>query len=117
MGVSDEEAQEILAYDKVVSGPKKVKTPYDLTPEQEKISRFYCRTGTREVDEEKKTKRERKPNATKVELINAFVRFLSENETFAIENVQIPNKERLISFSIGADSFEITLVQKRKPKK
>jgi hypothetical protein len=36
---------------------------------------------------------------------------------FATENVEITNKERQISFSIGDQKYELTLVQKRAPKK
>jgi hypothetical protein len=41
---------------------------------------------------------------------------LSENSGFAVENAEITNKERQIAFQIGEDKFELTLVQKRKPK-
>ena len=116
LGVTDEEAQEILAYDKICDGPAKVKTPFDLTPEQEKVARSYCKTGTR-----KKAlnlpKKERKVNATKVELVNHFANFLSKNSVFSFENVTITNKERQISFTFGGETYELTLVQKRKPKK
>ena len=116
LGVSDEEAQEILAYDKICSGPRKVTTPYDLTPEQEKVARSYCKTGTR-TRALNLPKKERKVNATKVELIAHFASFLMENSTFSIENVVITNKERQISFTLGPETYELTLVQKRKPKK
>ena len=33
-----------------------------------------------------------------------------------VENLEITNKERQIAFKIGENSFEITLIQKRKPK-
>lgn len=62
------------------------------------------------------TKRERKPNATKGGLIAELARFLEENSAFSTENITIVNAERQISFTIGADSFDLTLVQKRKKK-
>ena len=113
LGVSANEADDILAYDKAVEQGKK--TEYDLTPEQEKATRKY-RQADRKPTVYKFTKRERKPNATKGGLIAELATFLTENSDFATENVEITNKERQIAFKIGEDKFELTLVQKRKPK-
>jgi hypothetical protein len=41
---------------------------------------------------------------------------LVENSVNACENVEITNKERQIAFKIGENCYELTLVQKRKPK-
>lgn len=111
--VSAQEADEILAYDKAVDQGKK--TQYDLTAEQEKETRKY-RRADRKPTAYKFTKRERKPNATKGGLIAELFTFLTENSGFAVENAEITNKERQIAFQIGEDKFELTLVQKRKPK-
>lgn len=112
--VSEQEAEEILAYDKDVEQGKK--TIYDFTAEQEKQTRKY-RQADRKPTAYNFTKRERKPNATKGVLIAELCEFLTKNSQFSTENVQITNKERQIAFSIGEDKFELTLVQKRKPKK
>lgn len=112
--VSEQEAEEILAYDKAVEQGKK--TVYDFTAEQEKQTRKY-RQADRKPTAYNFTKRERKPNATKGGLIAELYEFLAKNSQFSTENVQITNKERQIAFSIGEDKFELTLVQKRKPKK
>ena len=112
--VSEQEADEILAYDKAIDQGKK--TQYDLTAEQEKATRKY-RQADRKPTTYNFTKRERKPNATKGGLIQEFFEFLQEKSSFSTENVTILNKERQISFQIGEDSFELTLVQKRKKKK
>jgi hypothetical protein len=63
----------------------------------------------------KKTQKERvkKEDATKEMVIAEIAQLLPK---FA-ENVQILNAGKLISFTIGADSFEIDLKRKRKPKK
>ena len=61
--------------------------------------------------------RERKANPTKGGIIAEIAAFLSEKSEFATENVEITNKERMIAFKIGDESYEITLIQKRKPKK
>lgn len=113
LGVSAEEADEILAYDKQVDQGKT--TEYDLTADQEKVAK-KMRQADRKPFVPKFTKRERKPNATKGALIEEFFNFLQKNSQFSIENLEILNKERQISFSIGEDKFEITLTQKRKPK-
>lgn len=111
--VSEQEAEEILAYDKEVEQGKK--TIYDFTAEQEKQTRKY-RQADRKPTAYNFTKRERKPNATKGGLIAELCEFLTKNSQFSTENVQITNKERQISFSINEDKFELTLVQKRKKK-
>lgn len=112
---SVEEAQKILAYDKAIEHGEK--TDYDLPQDKLEIARKFAHTGTRKQPTLYKfTKRERKPNATKAGIIAELFTFLSENSDFAVENAEITNKERQIAFRIGEDSFELTLVQKRKPK-
>lgn len=113
--VSSEEADDILAYDYAVDHDEK--TEYDLPPDKLKEARKFAHTGTRKTPTVYKfTKRERKPNATKAGIIDELYKFLSENSEFSTEDVTILNKERQISFKIGEDTFELTLVQKRKPK-
>ena len=94
------------------------RTEYDATPEQLKVEREMARTGTRKQPTNYKfTKRQRKPNATKGGIIAELAQFLQENSDFSVENLEIVNKERQIAFQIGEDKFELTLAQKRKPKK
>lgn len=112
--ISAKEADEIIAYDNAVD--KGMKTEYDLTKQQEKETRKY-RQADRRPTAYNFTKRERKPNATKGGLIQEFYKFLCEDSEFSTKNVEITNKERQITFQIGEDRFELTLVQKRKPKK
>lgn len=111
----DKEARDILAYDKAVEAGEK--TPYDLSPEQEKIAKKFAHTGTRKTPTAYKfTPRQRKPNATKGGIIAELADFMEHNSNFVVANLAITNKERQIAFKIGDDSFELTLVQKRKPK-
>ena len=63
-----------------------------------------------------KIERERKENPTKASIIAELVHFLQEESENACENVEILNKERQLSFRIGENAYELTLVQKRKPK-
>ena len=111
----EKEAQDILAYDKAVEADEK--TEYDLSPEKEKIAKKFSHAGTRKAPTAYKfTKRERKPNATKGGIIAELADFLEHNSNFDVSNLAITNKERQISFMVGGETFELTLVQKRKPK-
>lgn len=115
LNLTDEEKQELLAYDKAVERGEK--TEYDLPPDKEKAARKYAHTGTRKAPTAYKfTPRQRKPNATKGGIIAELAEFLEKNSQFSIESLEVTNKERQIAFKIGEDSFELTLVQKRKPK-
>lgn len=113
--MTDQEKQELLAYDKAVERGEK--TEYDLSPDKEKAARKYAHAGTRKQPVAYKfTPRQRKPNATKGGIIAELAEFLEKNSQFSIAELEITNKERQIAFKIGEDSFELTLVQKRKPK-
>lgn len=111
----EQEAQDILAYDKAVEAGEKTK--YDLPPDKLKAAQKFAHAGTRKAPTAYKfTKRERKPNATKGGLIAELADFLEKHSNFDISNVAITNKERQVAFTVGGDNFELTLVQKRKPK-
>lgn len=122
LGCSEEEAKEIYAIDNAIDHNEPM--DFDLTEEQKKVAKTYTRTGTRKATEKGKmketglnlTKRERKPNELKGLIISQIFKFLGENEEFSAEKVEIVNKERQISFSVGDRNFELTLVEKRKPK-
>lgn len=111
-----EEAEDVIKWDKVID--QGGRTPYDLDPEAEKMAKKMAN-----VRERKKPtvydfkQRERKANPTKGGIISELHKFLVEMSEFATESVEITNKERQIAFKIGEDAFELTLVQKRKPKK
>jgi hypothetical protein len=105
-----EEALEILECDKAIDRGERM--PFDLDPETEKQAKKFANVGTRATDG-KKTERKRKENPTKATIISEIARFLTEN---GYENVEITNKERQIALKSGENSFELTLVQKRKPK-
>ena len=104
------EAEEIIACDKAIDKGERVY--FDLDPEAEKQAKKYANTGTRQTNGQK-TERKRKENPTKATIIAEIAQFLSEN---GYEMVEITNKERQIALKVGENAFEITLVQKRKPK-
>ena len=56
-------------------------------------------------------------NPVKQTIIAEIEQFLLKNDAICAENVEITNKERQIAFKIGENDYELTLVQKRKPKK
>ena len=123
LGLSEQEIAELIAYDNDVEKGKK--TEYDLTDEQAKIAKEFTKAGTRKTAQKAPTvykldntngNRSRKENPTKEAIIAEIAQFLAEKSENACENVEIPNKGRQISFSIGENRFELTLVQKRTPK-
>lgn len=110
LNCSQEEAMEILLADKAIDRGERME--FDLSPEAEKQAKKYANTGTRQTNGQK-TERKRKENPTKAATIAEIAQFLTEN---GYEMVEITNKERQIAFKIGENAYELTLVQKRKPK-
>lgn len=110
------EACEIYECDKQID--KGIAQDFDLTKEQEKIAKSFAHT----TSAEKKTAptvykfdtRERKADTTKEGVIQQIFDYLTENN---YESVEILNKSKLISFKIGADTYELDLKRKRNSKK
>ena len=113
LGLTEAEADELLKADKAID--KGEKMPFDLTKEQQEIAKSFTKTGTKTKKAPTVYKFEKKKteNVPKAELIKKLEELLN-NEGFI--DVKIVNAERLISFSNGDNSFELTLTQKRKPK-
>lgn len=111
---SEEEAKQVIADDKAIDRGERMS--FDLSPEEEKKAKKMANTGTRKStkDTGEKVVKKRKENPTKASVIAEISQFLKEN---GYENVEITNVERQIAFKIGENDFELTLVQKRKPKK
>lgn len=104
-----------MEYDKAVDSDKP--TEYDLPPDKLKVAQKFAHAGVRKQPPVYKfTQRQRKPNATKGAIIEELFNFIEKNSQFSVENVQVLNKERQISFVVGGETFELTLVQKRKTK-
>ena len=86
---------------------------WEPTVEEEKA----IRKATKVVGERKKSatpvKRERKEDLVKQELITLLAEALGAYG----EDVVVTNKERMIAFNVGEDSFEVMLTKKRKAKK
>ena len=118
LGMTDAEIADVIASDAAID--KGEKMVFDLTPEQEKEAKKYTKAGRKAPTVYKldnaEGKRSRKENPTKGAIIAEIAKFLVENSENACENVEITNKERQIAFKIGENAYELTLVQKRKPK-
>jgi hypothetical protein len=108
---TEDEAKDILIQDKIID--KGGKTSFDLDKETEKVAAKFAHAGTRKKTVYKWDTRKRKENPIKRQIIAEIFDFFNKNP---YENVKISNIERQIAFSIGENSFELTLVQKRKPK-
>ena len=118
-GFSPEEIEDIIKSDEAIDKDEKVY--FDLDPEKEKEAKKFAKAGTRKAPtvyklDNTEGKRSRKENPTKAGIIAEIAKFLAENSENACENVEITNKERQIAFKIGENAYELTLVQKRKPK-
>lgn len=111
LDISKEEAEKIIIYDKMVDQNKP--TPYDLTPEQQKIAKNYTKTGTKTVKSAKNPPKRAK-NDEKLLIIEEIYTFLAENDTILPQNVEKVNAERQISFKIGENSYSLTLTKHRK---
>ena len=89
---------------------------WEPTVEEEKA----MRKATKVVGERKKSatpvKRERKEDEVKQALINLLAAALGEGD-LDVADIVITNKERMIAFNVGDDSFEVMLTKKRKAKK
>lgn len=115
LGMSEKAALDVIDADHEID--RGIRQEFDLDEETEKMAKKYANSTTKKKPTVYEfTKRERKANPTKAGIISELAKFLEEASEYATENVEITNKERQISFSIGDDKFELTLVQKRKPK-
>lgn len=106
LGISEAEALDIIKTDEQID---KGVDPFPLTAEQKKLEK-KMRQADRKPTTYKFTTRERKKNETKGDLIAEIAQFLTEK----VENLAIPNAERMISFEKDGKKFELTLIQKRK---
>lgn len=113
LGCSEAEAEEIMQTDKAIDRGERVY--FDLSPEQEKQAKKLINATTRKKPANYQfTKRERKANPTKSDIIQYLFDCLHDG--YECSDLEIVNKERQLTFSIGDDKFELTLIQKRKPK-
>lgn len=110
-----EEAIDLIKYDIAVESDEE--TEYDLSAEQqENVKKMMRKTDHAKIG--KGVKRERKPNELKEAIIKELAEFLREDAQGQVyESVDITNVSRQIAFAVGDKRFELTLVEKRPPKK
>jgi hypothetical protein len=116
---SEAEAIEIYLADKAIDRGERM--DFDLPPELEKEAKKMANVTERKrkapiVYNFDTSNKKRKENPTKSGIISEIAKFLQEQSENAVEAVNITNPERQIAFTIGENSYELTLVQKRKPK-
>jgi hypothetical protein len=113
---TEEEALDVIETDKIID--KGGRTKYDLPIEQEKMALKMSSVQDRKAKDKATNMRGkvRAENPTKSGIISNLAEFLTEMSNFECENVEITNKERQIAFKCGENNYELTLVQKRKPK-
>lgn len=111
---TEAEALDILQQDKAIDRGERVS--FDLSKEDEKRAKKYANADThkRSVNP---VHRERKPNEQKEAIIAELFEILRQNPKIHAENVEIANKNRQIVFSVGEKHYDLTLVEKRPPKK
>ena len=114
LGLSYQEAEAVVLDDKAIDKGEKL---FELTEEQKKVAKKMTNFDTKNIKNDQKRTVNRAKNATKGAIIAEIAQFLSENSQFSIENLEIINEERQFGFKIGENAYEITLAQKRKPKK
>jgi len=72
--------------------------------------------GAKATGEKKERKApERKPDFVKRAVIGSLTEYI--NSVDGVSDCTVTNIERMISFALGGDNYEVTLTKKRKPKK
>lgn len=105
-GCSIEEAIQMLQDDKAIDQGKRM--DFDLSPEDEKAAKRFVNS----TEKTQKKPRTRAENPTKRGFIAEIAEILAEK----VDNLEVTNPERVISFAFGDEKYEIILQQKRKPK-
>lgn len=115
LDIPEAKAIQLVMDDKAIDKGEKL---FELSAEQKNVAKKYAGTGTKKRTVYKfDTAKKKKENPVKQKIIAEIERFLNENSEICAENVQIINAERQIAFKIEENDYELTLVQKRKPKK
>ena len=113
LGLSREEAEDLVRYDDDVEDGKKTK--YDLTPEQQ--ANVTAMNRKVEHQKGKGNRSQRKPNEVKESIIKELAEFLREDaQSQLYEEVTITNANRMITFVVNGKSYDLTLIEKRVPK-
>ena len=117
LGISRDEAIELLRDDEEVDKMTVKEAESDLTPEQKKAIK-KAKGGARSAVNAygKKVKVTEKTDPAKEKIIAEIAHFLNE-ESETVTSCQITNKSREVSFTADGDNYTLTLVRHRPKKK
>lgn len=119
--ISRDEAIELIKEDEQVDKMTMKEVDNDLTTEQKKAKKDATKTTS---DKTKRaytfTKRERKPDDVKREIIETIAQNLDRccfgEELSTVTDVVVLKPEKEITFKVGDDEYSVTLTKHRKPK-
>ena len=119
--ISREEAIDLIREDEEIDRMSMSEVDNDLTPEQKKAKKKATNTT---VDKTKRsytfTKRERKPDEVKREIIEVIAQNIDRccfgEDLHTVENVHILKPEKEITFTVNGEAYSVTLTKHRKPK-
>ena len=121
LGLSEQEARELLADDAKVDKGQKME--FDLTPEQEKNAKKARNVGSKKPTNYKFETRKRKENPEKRSLISAVAHAMEgfhhgeeDDPASHVELVEITNPERQIDFHLNGNHYSLTLICHRPAK-
>ena len=119
--ISREEAIDLIREDEEVDRMSMSEVDNDLTPEQKKAKKKATNTtGDKTKRSYTFTKRERKPDDVKREIIATIAQNLDQccfgKELSTVVDVVVLKPEKEITFRVGEDEFSVTLIKHRKPK-
>jgi len=119
--LSREEAIDLIREDEQVDKMTMSEVDNDLTKEQKKAKKEATKTtGDKRKRAYTFTKRERKPDDVKREIIETIAQNLDRccfgEELRTVTDVVVLKPEKEITFKVGDDEYSVTLTKHRKPK-
>lgn len=120
--ISREEAIDLIREDEEIDRMSMSEVDNDLTPEQKKAKKKATNTtGDKTKRSYTFTKRERKPDEVKREIIDTIAQNLTrccfgEDNLSTCSDISIVKPEREITFKVGDDEYSVTLTKHRKAK-
>ena len=119
--ITREEAIDLIREDEEVDKMTMSEVDSDLTKEQKKAKKNATKTtGDKRKRAYTFTKRERKPDEVKREIIETIAHNLDRaccgEDLVSPSNIQIVKPEKEITFKVGDDEYSVTLTKHRKPK-
>ena len=116
-----EEAIDLIREDEEVDKMTMSEVDSDLTKEQKKAKKDATKTtGDKRKRAYTFTKRERKPDEVKREIIETIAHNLDRaccgEDLVSPSDIQIVKPEKEITFKVGDDEYSVTLTKHRKPK-